>query len=354
MKLPAAIVAMVLAFSGGNASAQNFYDANWGDSFSNCAGARDPVKFKVGNDAGDVLASGIVSCRDEGGEFVYSVEYMSFSLSPRSKWKSADLDWIGAAAQKIGTNGRNAWLYDEARPIRVRLSSGAPPVAISNVDFHVPKRTLAQARGFGFYAVGGGIFWSLTFHGTATKEEMTFAPRSAKPLSVTPPERMAANPPLLTPLPEPERQPGKSVLGGRADWGKGFLTCQGAKEPRLLKAASLENDFLQASGVITCTDAGDAFVYSVDYMNFVLPPGSRWSSAHLEWFGAGAQRAGRNGGNDWIFDEAKPIEVQIDAVHRRVAISNISFRIPKSVLTQARGFGFYVVGGGLLWSIALL
>jgi hypothetical protein len=65
-------------------------------------------------------------------------------------------------------------------------------------------------------------------------------------------------------------------------------------------------------------------------------------------------RQGADGRNDWIFDEAKPIKLSIAAGAKRVAITDVSCRVPKTVLGRARGFGFYVAGGGILWSILLL
>ncbi len=140
----------------------------------------------------------------------------------------------------------------------------------------------------------------------------------------------------------------------RPEWGAGFATCAGAREPLPLKAASGENETLLANGIITCTDVGDAYLYAVDYMSFSLSPTSRWTSAHLEWFGCGAQRQGADGRNAWIFDEAQPIKVSLTTAGKRVAIANVACRVPKATLGQARGFGFYVVGGGILWSILLI
>ncbi len=136
------------------------------------------------------------------------------------------------------------------------------------------------------------------------------------------------------------------------DWGSNFITCAGAKSPIRLRAASPEAGIM-ANGVISCRDEGDAFIYAVDYMNFALAPASEWKSAHLEWFGSGAQRQGANGRTDWFYDEARPIKVRVDAA-RRAAVANLSFRVPKAVLAQARGFGFYVVGGGIFWPITLV
>ena len=145
------------------------------------------------------------------------------------------------------------------------------------------------------------------------------------------------------------------------EWGTGFMTCDGAnaRSPALFKVANPgRNQEIQASGIIKCTDDGDAYVYTVDYINFALSPATDWPSAHLEWLGCGAQRSAGGGRNrlgpEWLYDEAKPIKVVIRKGVKRVAITGLSFRVPKSVLSQAHGFGFYVVGGGALWSIVFL
>jgi hypothetical protein len=49
-----------------------------------------------------------------------------------------------------------------------------------------------------------------------------------------------------------------------------------------------------------------------------------------------------------------PIAAQVKPGVARASIAQLSCRVPKAVLARARGFGFYVVGGGTLWSILLL
>src|SRR5262245_13285080 len=89
------------------------------------------------------------------------------------------------------------------------------------------------------------------------------------------------------------------------DWGGSFVTCQGEKAPLRLRT-SLESD-VTAHGILTCRDAGDAYLYNVEYMNFGLGRYTTWKSAHVDWIGSAAQRAGAGGRNDWSFDDAKPI-----------------------------------------------
>jgi hypothetical protein len=270
------------------------------------------------------------------------------------------LQWFGAAAQRQGANGRNDWFYDEARPIKVQIGAPGKRVAISNVSFRVPKAVMMQARGFGFYAVGGGIFWPVLLQS-----------RIETPVAARAPAAEAASPAVAPYLPPATTPIGPSAPGAaadksdaasdtasvpveRAEWGAGFPTCTGAHNPTPFKAATLNNDTLLANGIITCVDSGDAFVYAVDYMNLSLAPASRRASANLEWFGCGAQRAGSGGRSDWIFDEAVPIAAHVKAGIARVSLTQLSCRVPKTVLARARGFGFYIVGGGTLWSILLL
>jgi len=346
------VLALIVGMSSAAAFAQEFSDARWGTDFSNCSGAREPMRFKVGNgEREDIVASAIVTCRDEGDAFVYALDYMNLALAPGSKWRSAQIQWIGAAAQRGGSNRRNEWIYDEAKPLQVSLVPGRM-AAVKDVSFRVPKAVLAQARGFGFYVVGGGIFWSLTFQGSPSSDELEPAPKqTARPAPKVP------APAVLAPQPLPDEssaQVAKASLGGHADWGKDFPRCDGAQQERLFKAATSDNDYIQATGVIACSDAGSDYVFRIDYMTFALVPGSRWSSAHFEWLGAAAQRAAADGSNDWIYEEAKPIGVEIGPDRKQAAIANLSFRVSKAVLAQARGFGFFIVGGGIMWSIALL
>jgi hypothetical protein len=277
---------------------------------------------------------------------------MNFALSPSTQWKSAHLEWFGSGAQRQGANGRNDWYYDDAKPINVRIDAPNRRVSISNISFRVPKSILAQARGFGFYVVGGGVFWPVML--VSRDQTASAAPANAPaapPISIPVPQVAAVSTEQDTPS---KTAGGDPVPIERADWGAGFPTCAGARTPMPLKAATLDNDNVLANGIVNCTDEGNSFLYAVDYMNFSLSSSSKWPSAHLEWFGCGAQRNGANGRNDWIFDEATPIKVEVKAGVQRVSIANVTCRVPKSVLSRARGFGFYVTGGGVMWSILLL
>ena len=339
-------LAILLASWSAIGFAQNIYDAGWGADYSHCAGAQQPLRYRVGNYEGEnILVSGVITCRDDGDAYIYSVDYMNFSLSSYSAWKNAHIDWFGAGAQRDGGNGRNEWIYDEARPVRVLIAGSGKRVSITNLSFRVPKTTLARARGFSFYVVGGGIFWTVRMLGPDNSPPGSDS--SAKPAIIALPSDNAASKQV-----PPASQ--ASVVVGRPDWGTRMTTCEGEQGLLPLKAAAPDNDNLLANGIITCTDAGDAFVYAIEYMNFSLAAKSKWTSAHLEWFGAGVQRAGPAGKNDWIYDEVRPVQVDIKPDTKRVAVTNISFRIPKTVIAQARGFGFYVVGGGIMWSILLL
>jgi hypothetical protein len=348
------MIAIAMAFVARAASSQGIYDATWGADFSKCEGARDPVHFKAESADDDrIEANGIISCIDDGDAFVYSVEYINFKLATNSKWQSTHLEWFGAGAQREGADGQNEWIYDEVRPIKVEISPTVKRVSIANLSFRITKSVLAKARGFDFYVVGGGIFWTIKLSERLDQAEYDNPP-FGNALSSAPSKEKAQLKVNKEPPPGASSLKADVIPSQRSDWGQNFPICSGVKSPVPFKAASLVNDNLQANGIITCVDDGDALIYAIDYMNFSLAPTSKWPSAHLEWYGAGAQRSQLNGQSDWIYDEAKPIKVDINAEVKHVSITGISFRVPKSVLLQARGFGFYVVGGGLFWSIFLL
>ncbi|HEY7297539.1 MAG TPA: hypothetical protein VH684_06335 [Xanthobacteraceae bacterium] len=350
-------VALVLYSDRSRAESVDFLAPNWGANFITCARAKKPVPLRAAAPDGNVTAHGIITCRDQGDSYVYAVDYMNFALSPTTQWKSAHFEWFGSGAQRQGPNGRNDWYFDEAKPINVKIDASRPRASISNVSFSVPKAVLAQARGFGFYAVGGGIFWPiLLVSRDYAPDGQTSAPSTSTPLPSLklPIAADGAQTAASNAAPSQAAPPQTVPPIERPDWGTGFPSCAGSRNPMPLKAATLDNDTVLGNGIVTCTDAGDAFIYAVDYLNFSLSPASKWTSAHLEWFGCGAQRAGANGQDDWIFEETKPIKLEIKAGVERVSITQISCRVPKSVLKNARGFGFYVVGGGVLWSILLL
>lgn len=353
----AAMMSLMVWSDRSRAEGGDFLASDWGSSFQSCAGARTPVAFRAGGPDSNVQANGIITCRDDGDAFMYAVDYINFQLNPSGNWTSAYLQWFGAGAQREGANGRNDWFYDEARPIKVQISAPGQRVAISNIAFKVPKSVLTRARGFGFYAVGGGIFWPIHLQSrietpvTARAAPQVEAAAPVAPVIVQPTQGPPGQRPDLS---KAAASDAATVPVERAEWGAGFPTCAGARSPMPFKAATAGNDTLLGNGIITCADDGDAYVYAVDYLNFSLAAASKRSSANLEWFGCGAQRAGTGGHNDWIFDEARPISAHVKAGVERVSVAQLSCRVPKSVLARARGFGFYVVGDGTLWSILLL
>ncbi len=340
-----ALLAVIALSSQACAESNDFLAEDWGSGFLSCDGAKTPVSFRAAGPETNVLANGIVTCRDDGDSFVYAVDYINFLLNPQGNWPRATLQWFGVGAQRAGAGGHTDWFFDEAKPIRVQIPSPGTRVAISNLSFRVPKAVLRQARGFGFYAVGGGIFWPILLQSRVNAPSRAAQYDNSAPVPVI--QSAAA------PAAQPAAEAAKLAVE-QADWGANFPTCAGASKAIPLKAASAGNDTLLASGIINCADEGDAFVYSVDYMNFSLASASKRPAVTLEWFGCGAQRAGAGDRNEWIFDEAKPIQAQVKAGVERVGVTTVTCRVPKSVLSRARGFGFYVVGGGTLWSIHLL
>jgi hypothetical protein len=321
--------ALIAAFAqASHAGSDDLSAPDWGSGFISCPGAKSPVRLRAASPQSNIVANGVISCREDGETFIYAVEYMNFALVPSADWKSAHLEWFGSGAQRQGANGRSDWFYDEIRPIKVQIDASRR-ASVANLTFRVPKAVLAQARGFGFYVVGGGIFWTITLMSQDdTATEAAPAPLGAIALPSVPSDTGS------------KRGQAKKTSGDaaalveRAEWGAGFSTCNGARSPLPLKAASVENETVLANGIIACTDDGDAFLYTVDYLNFSLAPDSQWTSAHLEWFGCGAQRQGADGRNDWIFDQAKPIKLSIAAGAKRVAITDVSCRVPKTVLDQ--------------------
>jgi hypothetical protein len=344
--------ALLMSFPLSGAGSQGILDPSWGAQAPRCTGARSPVPYRASNPgAGNIEVAGIITCIDDGEALIYNVDYMNFELSQASKWQSAHLEWLGAGAQRAGAADRSDWIYDEVKPIRIEVKAGGKRASVTNLSFRVPKVVLADARGFGFYVVGGGIFWSIFLYDQLTAQEYQSPPYS-KTVSVDPLQPR----PGTAPSAEKRIRPLTDLQAAseRSDWGASFTTCPGATTPIPLKAAVPENDNILANGIIRCSDEGDDFVYAIEYVNFSLLPTSKWTSVGLDWFGAGAQREGIGGRNAWTYDEVRPIKAEIGAGVKRVSVTDISFRVPKAALANARGFGFYVVGRGTLWSLLLL
>ena len=145
---------------------------------SPCPGSEAGEPLKVGrdfvretDDATDddrwLFVAGLVTCRDEGANYAYAIEFLHVGVNPSERaalaYDALAFDWIGLAAYR-GASGDRAieWLADEALPIAGSLRRDATrPITFGGLTFRVPKRAIEQATHFTFYITAEGLLWHL-------------------------------------------------------------------------------------------------------------------------------------------------------------------------------------------------
>ena len=130
---------------------------------------RDFVQEK--EDASDddrwLFVDGLVTCRDEGAHYAYSVEFLHVGVNPAEREalqrEALAFDWIGLAAYRGATQDRAIeWLADEALPVAGSLRRDATrPITFGDLTFRVPKRAVEQATHLTFYITAEGLLWHL-------------------------------------------------------------------------------------------------------------------------------------------------------------------------------------------------
>ena len=101
--------------------------------------------------------SGMVSCRDDGGSYVYTVDFLHYRMA-RDIFNVgvAHANWFGLAAYNCdGEKVISDWVYDEARPINVNVSK-AKAGLIGRLSFAVPKSAFGSTTAMTFYTTVNG------------------------------------------------------------------------------------------------------------------------------------------------------------------------------------------------------
>lgn len=136
--------------------------------------------------------------------------------------------------------------------------------------------------------------------------------------------------------------------------------CPGRTEGEPMKAANGSNESVLLTGIVTCTDTGDAYVFRIEHLSVSINPrmrtGIRRPTLHFDWIGL-AVYAGRDGDRavDWLYDDAMPINGSLEASDtRRIYFGRISFTVPKRDIARATRFTFYMTAQGLFFDFRLL
>jgi hypothetical protein len=154
---------LLLPWETAVAQVQSYWLRQGGGIVGSCPGKPQGEPLQVANkNAGWVLITGVVTCRDEGANYSFELNFLRVEINPgmRSAIERdrLDFDWIGLAVFKPQGNGAQIdWLYDEALPIEGSLAkTSQDKIYFGNLKFSVPKNAIGQATNFLFYMTSHG------------------------------------------------------------------------------------------------------------------------------------------------------------------------------------------------------
>ena len=142
------------------------------------------------------------------------------------------------------------------------------------------------------------------------------------------------------------------------DFGHTVSLCPGAKTDTPFKIEGASWGVL-ASGVVLCRDAGDSYVFTLDYLNAAIDPADRGlikrDVVSFDWFGLALYRPGSAKQVTWLFDQPRPIkgDLRKDST-RRLVFGKLTFTVPKSEAEQASNMLFYLTFDGPLVALHAL
>lgn len=142
------------------------------------------------------------------------------------------------------------------------------------------------------------------------------------------------------------------------DFGKTVAVCPGAKSdvPTKVEGASWG---ILASGVVLCQDRGNAYVFTVDYLNVAIDPADRdlikRDVVGFDWLGLALYRPASGREVTWLYDQAMPVkgELKRDAT-RHLVFGKLSYTVPKAEAGQATNMLFFLTFNGPVVAIHAL
>ena len=153
----------LLSWPPASAQAPSYWLRQGGGVVGACAGNAQGEPLQIANKRpGWVLITGVVTCRDEGNNYSFELNFLRVEVNPGQRTSinrdQLDFDWIGLAVFRPQGNGAQVqWLYDEALPVEGTLEkSSQEKIYFGNLKFTVPKSAIGQATNFLFYMTSHG------------------------------------------------------------------------------------------------------------------------------------------------------------------------------------------------------
>jgi hypothetical protein len=157
---------LLLAATGAGAESGHHWAAELGTDYKTCEGATTPQILKAASsDHSYLLANGFISCKDDGSQYVYTVDFLNLSINPNvpaiADRSALNLDWIGCVAFTPGADAQITVFYDEVLPLRASVKRTDRRVSIGKLTFRVPKQITQQAKNLLFYVTAEGLLFAI-------------------------------------------------------------------------------------------------------------------------------------------------------------------------------------------------
>lgn len=148
-------------------------------------------------------------------------------------------------------------------------------------------------------------------------------------------------------------------IGYWLKYGKPPHLCPGAQEATPAKIEGAAWGVL-ASGVILCRDVGDAYSFTINYLNVAIDPDDhamlKRDTLSFDWIGLALYKAaaGRDG-VDWLFDQSRPLKGELRLTSPgRIVFGEITFEVPKGEADRAANMLFYLTFHGPMVALHVL
>lgn len=154
--------------------------------------------------------------------------------------------------------------------------------------------------------------------------------------------------------------------GASADWdywivhgNQKVVACEGA-HGSFVKLANADGQWIYIDGIATCRDTGQDYVYSIRFVRVGINNARLTDIVRdplkFDWIGlavyrddSGAQRV------NWLYDEARPIQGALPKNSKeRISFGGMEFKVPKTVVSQATRFTFYLTAQGIPFTFGAL
>jgi len=136
--------------------------------------------------------------------------------------------------------------------------------------------------------------------------------------------------------------------------------CPNNTAGRDYKALNQNGQWILLTGLVTCKDVGDSYIFFLNFLRVRINPAARErinrEKLDFDWLGLALYRPKNNGeAIDWLYDEAKPLNGTLARdSHDPIYFGNLSFEVSKTIVGEATKFMFYLNSHGPYYTFWLV